>query len=84
MNTRVQVSCVTEMATGIDIVKEGIRAAAGEQLSYAQRDVVLRDHAISAASTPGRAGTRPSAGQHRPLPGDVGPGVQVDSVARRG
>src|SRR5579875_2824017 len=47
MNTRVQVEhCVTEMTTGIDIVKEGIRAAAGEPLSYSQEDVVLRGHAI--------------------------------------
>src|SRR6202008_327392 len=47
MNTRVQVEhCVTEMTTGIDIVREGILAAAGEPLSYAQEDVVLRGHAI--------------------------------------
>ena len=47
MNTRVQVEhCVTEMVTGIDIVREGIRAAAGEELSVAQDDVVLRGHAI--------------------------------------
>src|SRR5437660_3033805 len=47
MNTRVQVEhCVTEMTTGVDIVKEGIRAAAGEELSVAQEDVVLRGHAI--------------------------------------
>ena len=47
MNTRVQVEhCVTEMVTGIDIVKEGIRVAAGEPLSIAQDDVVLRGHAI--------------------------------------
>src|ERR1700684_3962694 len=47
MNTRVQVEhCVTEMTTGIDIVKEGIKAAAGEPLAYAQEDVELRGHAI--------------------------------------
>jgi len=47
MNTRVQVEhCVTEMVSGIDIVKEGIRVAAGEPLSYTQDDVVLRGHAI--------------------------------------
>ncbi len=47
MNTRVQVEhCVTEMTTGIDIVKEGIRAAAGEELAYKQEDVELRGHAI--------------------------------------
>src|SRR5579862_3592900 len=47
MNTRVQVEhCVTEMTTGIDIVKEGIRAAAGEELSYSQEDIELTGHAI--------------------------------------
>src|SRR5271165_3014113 len=47
MNTRVQVEhCVTEMTTGIDIVKEGIRAAAGAELAHRQEDIVLRGHAI--------------------------------------
>src|SRR5579862_9034165 len=47
MNTRVQVEhCVTEMTTGIDIVKEGIKAAAGEPLAYTQEQVVLRGHSI--------------------------------------
>ena len=47
MNTRVQVEhCVTEMVTGIDIVREHIRVAAGEPLSFNQDDVVLRGHAI--------------------------------------
>src|SRR5213082_3076202 len=47
MNTRVQVEhCVTEMTTGVDIVKEGIRAAASEKLSLTQDEVVLRGHAI--------------------------------------
>src|ERR1700676_1368977 len=46
MNTRVQVEhYVTEMTTGIDVVREGIRAAAGQQLSYSQQDVTLRGHA---------------------------------------
>src|SRR4051795_12720347 len=47
MNTRVQVEhCVTEMTTGIDIVKEGIRVAAGQPLSIGQDAVSLRGHAI--------------------------------------
>ena len=47
MNTRVQVEhCVTEMVTGIDIVREQVRIAAGEELSIAQDEVELRGHAI--------------------------------------
>ena len=47
MNTRVQVEhCVTELVTGIDIVKEGIKVAAGEPLSITQDEVELRGHAI--------------------------------------
>ncbi len=71
MNTRVQVEhCVTEMVTGMDIVKEGIRVAAGEPLSFTQDDVVLRGHAIecrinaedaSKTSRPPRAGSVPTA-----------------------
>lgn len=47
MNTRVQVEHpITEMVTGIDIVKEQIRVAAGEKLSFTQEDVVPRGHSI--------------------------------------
>jgi acetyl-CoA/propionyl-CoA carboxylase biotin carboxyl carrier protein len=82
MNTRVQVEhCVTEMTTGIDIVKEGIKAAAGERLSYAQEDVELRGHAIECrinAEDPQR-NFAPSPGviEELHLPG--GPGVRIDS-----
>ena len=88
MNTRVQVEhCVTEMTTGIDIVKEGIRAAAGEPLSYAQEDVVLRGHAIEC-----RINAEDASKNFAPAPGRIGrykeptgPGVRVDSgVGERG
>ena len=47
MNTRVQVEhCVTEMISDIDIVKEQIKVAQGEKLSYTQKDVQLKGHAI--------------------------------------
>ncbi len=82
MNTRVQVEhCVTEMTTGIDIVKEGIRAAAGEQLAYRQEDVVLRGHAIEC-----RINAEDASKSFAPAPGKIGvysepkgPGVRVDS-----
>jgi acetyl-CoA/propionyl-CoA carboxylase, biotin carboxylase, biotin carboxyl carrier protein len=82
MNTRVQVEhCVTEMVTGIDIVKEGIRVAAGEPLSIAQSDVVLRGHAIEC-----RINAEDASRNFAPAPGTIGsyrepagPGVRVDS-----
>ncbi|HEX5147388.1 MAG TPA: acetyl-CoA carboxylase biotin carboxylase subunit [Conexibacter sp.] len=82
MNTRVQVEhCVTEMTTGIDIVKEGMRAAAGEPLSVKQEDVVLRGHAIEC-----RINAEDASKNFAPAPGRIGayvepsgPGVRVDS-----
>jgi acetyl-CoA/propionyl-CoA carboxylase, biotin carboxylase, biotin carboxyl carrier protein len=87
MNTRVQVEhCVTEMTTGIDIVKEGIRAAAGEELSYAQVDVQLRGHAIEC-----RINAEDASKNFAPAPGRIGvyrepsgPGVRVDSGVEEG
>jgi acetyl-CoA/propionyl-CoA carboxylase biotin carboxyl carrier protein len=82
MNTRVQVEhCVTEMVTGIDIVKEGIRVAAGAELSIRQDDVVLRGHAIEC-----RINAENAAKNFVPAPGRIGeyreptgPGTRVDS-----
>src|SRR4051794_11869062 len=82
MNTRVQVEhCVTEMTTGIDIVREGIRAAAGEPLSYTQDDVHLKGHAIEC-----RINAEDASKNFAPAPGAIGdykepagPGVRVDS-----
>jgi acetyl-CoA/propionyl-CoA carboxylase biotin carboxyl carrier protein len=87
MNTRVQVEhCVTEMTTGIDIVKEGIRAAAGEELNYAQDDIELRGHAIEC-----RINAESAARNFAPAPGRIGsykeptgPGVRVDSGVEAG
>src|ERR1700678_3336761 len=82
MNTRVQVEhCVTEMTTGIDIVKEGIKAAAGEELSYRQEQIELRGHAIEC-----RINAEDASKNFAPAPGKIGaylepsgPGVRVDS-----
>jgi acetyl-CoA/propionyl-CoA carboxylase, biotin carboxylase, biotin carboxyl carrier protein len=82
MNTRVQVEhCVTEMTTGVDIVKEGIKAAAGEELSYRQEDIQLRGHAIEC-----RINAEDASKSFAPAPGKIGaykepsgPGVRVDS-----
>ena len=87
MNTRVQVEhCVTEMTTGIDIVKEGIKAAAGEELAYAQADVELRGHAIEC-----RINAEDASKNFAPAPGKIGayiepkgPGVRVDSGVKAG
>jgi len=82
MNTRVQVEHpVTEMVTGIDIVKEQIRIAAGERLDVEQDDVALRGHAIEF-----RINAEDPERHFAPAPGEIrfygppgGPGVRVDT-----
>jgi acetyl-CoA/propionyl-CoA carboxylase, biotin carboxylase, biotin carboxyl carrier protein len=82
MNTRVQVEHpVTELVTGLDIVKEGIRVAAGEPLSISQDEVELRGHALEC-----RINAEDASKNFAPAPGTIGsyrepagPGVRVDS-----
>jgi acetyl-CoA carboxylase biotin carboxylase subunit len=82
MNTRLQVEHpVTEMVTGIDIVKEQIRIARGRPLSYRQEDIELKGHAIECrinAEDPYN-NFMPSTGRitHMTIPS--GPGVRVDT-----
>ncbi len=87
MNTRVQVEHpVTEAVTGIDIVKEQLRIAAGEPLGYAQDDVKLTGHAIECrlnAESP-EHGFRPSPGTISAYHTPGGYGVRVDSAAFSG
>jgi acetyl-CoA carboxylase biotin carboxylase subunit len=81
MNTRVQVEHpVTEMITGVDIVKQQLLIAAGEVLSYKQKDIVLRGHAIEC-----RINAEDSK-KFLPSPGKItqyhqpgGPGIRIDS-----
>jgi acetyl-CoA/propionyl-CoA carboxylase biotin carboxyl carrier protein len=87
MNTRVQVEhCVTEMVTGIDIVREQVHVAAGEPLSIAQDDVEWRGHAIEC-----RINAEAAHKNFAPAPGRIdsyiepaGPGVRVDSGLEAG
>jgi acetyl-CoA/propionyl-CoA carboxylase biotin carboxyl carrier protein len=87
MNTRVQVEhCVTEMVTGIDIVREQVKIAAGEPLAYGQEDVEIRGHAIEC-----RINAEDASKRFAPAPGRVGayrepagPFVRVDSGAQEG
>lgn len=87
MNTRIQVEHpITEMITGVDIVKEQIRVAAGEPLSFAQEEVHISGHAIEC-----RINAEDPAHGFRPCPGTVeqlympgGFGVRVDSAVYSG
>lgn len=87
MNTRVQVEHpITEIITGIDLVKEQIKVAAGEPLPFTQEDIQLRGHAIEC-----RINAEDPDKNFMPCPGLIdgyvppgGPGVRVDSHAYTG
>jgi len=87
MNTRIQVEHpVTEMVTGIDIVKEQLRIAAGEPLSFRQEDVKISGHSIECrinAETPAKD-FRPCPGKIRSMYVPGGPGVRIDSAMYAG
>ncbi|WP_294395123.1 acetyl-CoA carboxylase biotin carboxylase subunit [uncultured Clostridium sp.] len=83
MNTRIQVEHpITEMVTGIDIVKEQIRIASGEKLRFTQDDIKLKGHAIEC-----RVNAEDPDHDFRPCPGKIeelcvpgGMGVRIDSA----
>lgn len=87
MNTRIQVEHpVTEMVTGIDLVKEQIRLAAGEPLGYTQEDISIRGWAIEC-----RINAEDPEQNFAPSPGAItaylppgGPGIRLDSAACAG
>ena len=81
MNTRIQVEHpVTELITGIDLVKAQLLIAAGEKLPYTQSDVQIRGHAIECRINAEDAKTfMPSPGPIRLWHAPGGPGVRVDS-----
>ncbi|MBK1701700.1 acetyl-CoA carboxylase biotin carboxylase subunit [Thiococcus pfennigii] len=81
MNTRVQVEHpVTEMITGVDIVREQIRIAADEPLRYRQEDIEIRGHAIECRINAEDSETfRPSPGRIEEFHGPGGPGIRLDT-----
>lgn len=87
MNTRIQVEHpITELVTGIDLVKTQILVAMGEKLKFTQDDVKLRGHAIECrinAESP-EHDFRPSPGTIRALLMPGGPGIRVDSAIYSG
>jgi acetyl-CoA/propionyl-CoA carboxylase biotin carboxyl carrier protein len=86
MNTRIQVEhTITEMATGIDLVREQILVAQGAPLSFAPDEVVLRGHAIECrVNAEDPATFLPSPGRVVRYREPSGPGVRVDSALEEG
>jgi len=87
MNTRLQVEhCVTEMITGLDLVKEQIRIANGEKLGYTQEDLVINGHALElrvCAEDPS-SNFLPDTGKLELYQPPKGPGVRVDDGYEQG
>lgn len=81
MNTRIQVEHpITELITGIDLVKEQLKVAAGEKIAYSQKDIKIHGHAIECrinAEDPRTFTPSPGTVSYFHAPG--GPGVRVDS-----
>jgi acetyl-CoA carboxylase biotin carboxylase subunit len=83
MNTRIQVEHpVTELVTGVDLIKEQIRVAAGEKLRLKQSDIIVRGHAIEC-----RVNAEDPDKNFMPCPGKIslyhlpgGPGIRIDSA----
>ena len=87
MNTRLQVEhIITEMVTGVDMVKQQLKIAAGEKLEYEQDDVAMKGHALNC-----RINSEDPYSDFVPCPGTItrylapgGPGVRVDSALYTG
>ena len=87
MNTRIQVEHpITEMRTGIDLVKEQIRIAAGEELKFRQKDIEFKGHAIECrinAENPNK-NFMPSPGRINEVNFPGGNGIRIDTAIYNG
>jgi len=86
MNTRIQVEHpVTEMITGIDLIKEQIKVASGQKLDMTQDDISFKGHAIECRINAEHSETfMPSPGKIKSYHAPGGPGIRVDSAIYQG